>query len=66
MSWIHVGTDYAKDYEAAERYRCDPFHLIREGDEQKPVEGARTISSLFEFTQIVNFLVEQNYPVART
>ena len=66
MLWIHVGADYEKDYVGAEAFGREAFYLIREGEGQKPVEGAQTISNLIELIPIVNTMVEQNLLASRS
>ena len=58
MPWIHVGDDYSKDYLGAKESGVDAFHLVREGDGHKPVEGAQTISNLIELLPIVNVMAQ--------
>lgn len=62
MTWIHVGDDYAKDYEGASNAGLEAIHLVRAG-EGTAVEGAKMITSLTELAALVNFIVENDYQV---
>jgi len=57
--FIHIGDDYKKDYVGAAESGHDALHLVREGDGHEVVEGANTVTDLYQAAAAVRIIAEQ-------
>lgn len=57
--FIHIGDDYQKDYLGAEQSEYEALHLVRQGDGHEVVEGANTVTDLYQAAAAIRIMAEQ-------
>ncbi len=57
--FIHIGNDYEKDYVGAEEIGLDALHLARDGDGEEVIEGANTVTDLYQAAAAVRIVADQ-------